>query len=168
MSCVIESEPSLLKPPRWFNSRAFAWHAWNRGSIPGRDRPMSLKQVVTSLGNRCECHGSSEMTIIRVDPCHSRCCTLKNPHCLNAMSTEHSSKFAALHRQWWRLHMSEKFSSGTINPTQNKQSKNSEKMDINWYLFCTCYVPSTKRYMLTIYIIKVYYEHLVAVDLMIL
>ena len=24
-----------------------------------------------------------------------------------AMSVEHRSKFAALHRQWWRLHMSE-------------------------------------------------------------
>ena len=31
-----------------------------------------------------------------------------------AISAEHGSKFAALHRQWWRLHMSEKFSSGTI------------------------------------------------------
>ena len=35
-----------------------------------------------------------------------------------AMTTEHRSKFAALHRQWWRLHMSEKFSSGTKNPKQ--------------------------------------------------
>ena len=35
-----------------------------------------------------------------------------------AMSAEHRSKFAALHRQWWRLHMSEKFSSGTINSKQ--------------------------------------------------
>ena len=31
------------------------------------------------------------------------------------MSAEHRSKFAAHIRQWWRLHMSEKFSSGTIN-----------------------------------------------------
>ena len=31
-----------------------------------------------------------------------------------AISAEHRSKFAAIHRQWWRLHMSEKFSSGTI------------------------------------------------------
>ena len=30
------------------------------------------------------------------------------------MSAEHRS-IAALHRQWWRLHMSEKFPSGTIN-----------------------------------------------------
>ena len=34
-----------------------------------------------------------------------------------AMSAEHKSKFAALHRC---LHMSEKFSSGTINSTQTK------------------------------------------------
>ena len=30
--------------------------------------------------------------------------------------------FAALHRQWWRLHMSEKFSSGMINPKQTNQN----------------------------------------------
>ena len=40
-----------------------------------------------------------------------------------AMSDEHRSKFAALHRQWWRLHMSEKFSSGTINPKQTKSEQ---------------------------------------------
>ena len=34
----------------------------DRGSIPGHDRHKSLKQVM--LGNRYECHGSSEMTII--------------------------------------------------------------------------------------------------------
>ena len=28
------------------------------------------------------------------------CGMLKNPHCLMAMSAEHRSKFAALHRQW--------------------------------------------------------------------
>ena len=33
-----------------------------------------------------------------------------------AMSVEHSSKFAALHRQWWRLHMS-----GTENPKQTNK-----------------------------------------------
>ena len=39
-----------------------------------------------------------------------------------AMSAEHRSKFAALHRQWWCLHMSENSSSGTINSKQtNKQ-----------------------------------------------
>ena len=30
-----------------------------------------------------------------------------------AISAEHRSKFAALHWSWWRLQMSEKFSSGT-------------------------------------------------------
>ena len=40
-----------------------------------------------------------------------------------SMSTEHSSKFVALQRQWWRVHMSEKFSSGTINSAKtNKQT----------------------------------------------
>ena len=31
------------------------------------------------------------------------------------MSAEHISKFAALYRKWWRLHLSEKLSSGTKN-----------------------------------------------------
>ena len=39
-----------------------------------------------------------------------------------AMSAEHRSKFAVLHRQWWRLHISEKFSNGTKKP--EKQKKN--------------------------------------------
>ena len=39
------------------------------------------------------------------------------------MSAEHGSKFAALHRQWWRLHMSEIFSSGIKKTKQiNKQT----------------------------------------------
>ena len=36
-------------------------------------------------------------------------------------SAEHGSKFVALHRQWWRLNMSEKFSSVTKNPQTYKQ-----------------------------------------------
>ena len=37
-------------------------------------------------------------------------------------------KFAAFHREWWRLHMSVKFSSGMINPKQtNKQTKQNKK-----------------------------------------
>ena len=43
-------------------------------------------------------------------------------------SAEHRSKFAAFHRQWWRIHMSEKFSSGTQTPTNtNKQFSLGEK-----------------------------------------
>ena len=44
-----------------------------------------------------------------------------------AMSAERTctcrSKLAALHRQWWRLHMSEKFSSGMKNHKQTKHHK---------------------------------------------
>ena len=36
------------KPPRWLSGRAFASCAGDRGLIPGRDRPKSLKQVVTA------------------------------------------------------------------------------------------------------------------------
>ena len=43
-----------------------------------------------------------------------------------AMSAEHRSQFAALHRQWYRLNISEKFSSGTKNhphPPKKKPNK---------------------------------------------
>ena len=53
-------------------------------------------------------------------PCHSRCGTLNNPR-LVAMSAEHKSNFAALHWQWCRFHMSEKFSSGTKNHRQTNK-----------------------------------------------
>ena len=56
-------------------------HAGDRNSSPGRDRPKSLKQVVTAplptLGNRCECHGSSEITMKTDAQCHSICGTFK-------------------------------------------------------------------------------------------
>ena len=39
-----------------------------------------------------------------------------------AMSAEYRSKFSALQRQWWRLHMSEKISSG-----KKKTKKQSSK-----------------------------------------
>ena len=58
------------------------------------------------------------------------------------MSAEHRSKFLALHRQWWRLHMSKKFSSGTKNPKQTnkkqcftKISKISEAFRFNCYMY---------------------------------
>ena len=50
-----------------------------------------------------------------------------------AMSAEHRSIFAALYRQWFRLHMSEKFTSLqlTKNPKQtnktNKQTNRQKK-----------------------------------------
>ena len=38
----------FLVPPQWLRGIAFTSHAGNRGSIPGRERPNSLKQVVTA------------------------------------------------------------------------------------------------------------------------
>ena len=40
------------------------------------------------------------------------------------ISAEQRSQFTAHHRQWWRLQMSEKFSSGT------KNSKQTNKIDV--------------------------------------
>ena len=66
-----------------------------------------------TLGNWCKCHASLELTIINGCPVHSRCGTLKNPYSSLPMSAEYRWKFAPFYRELWRLHMSEKFSSGT-------------------------------------------------------
>ena len=51
-----------------------------------------------------------------------------------AVSAEHKLKFAALHRQWWRFQVSEKFSSGLKNSKQtNKKSANSQKKVFTCY-----------------------------------
>ena len=59
--------------------------------------------------------------------CHSRCGTLKNPHCSMALSAEHRSTFAALHRQWCRLWMREKFFNGTKNSIKKHTKKIRKK-----------------------------------------
>ena len=111
--------PQGTSMPEWRRSdRAFASHVGDRGSIPGQDRPKLLKQVGDSSTAKRSALGVSFTGPRRwpwskgLDRVHSRCGTLKNLHCSIAMSAEHRSKFASLHRQWWRLHMSEKFRSG--------------------------------------------------------
>ena len=57
-------------------------------------------------------------------PCHSRCGMFKNPHCSMAMSSEHRSKFPALHQQWLRLHWMNNSPAGQKKQTNNKQLLN--------------------------------------------
>ena len=57
------------------------------------------------------------------------------------MSAEHRSEFEALHRQWWRLHMSENFSRGTINPKQTNKQTNKQTKHFTKYLFCAAWRP---------------------------
>ena len=47
--------------------------------------------------------------------CHSMCDTIKTPPCWKTSGAEHKSISSA----WWRLHMSEIFSSGTWNNSTN-------------------------------------------------
>ena len=58
----------MNEPPRWLSGRAIALTVRDRDSNDSRDRPKSLTQIVTVpvpiIWNRCECYGSSEMTII--------------------------------------------------------------------------------------------------------
>ena len=85
------------------------------------------------------CHGSSEMTIINWCPCHSRCGTLKNPHCSMAMSAEHISKFAALHRQWWRLHMTNKQTKRSCIGHVNSWVSKTHEIHEQWWFHIKCF-----------------------------
>ena len=71
-------------PERRRGGRALASYVGDRGSIPGRDRLKSLKQVVT-----VPLRNARGIRLARV---HSRRGTLKNLHCSMAMSAEHRSK----------------------------------------------------------------------------
>ena len=51
------------------------------------------------------------------------------------MSAEHRSKFAALHRQWGRLHMSEKVSCGMKKPQTNKNKQKFILIDEKFCLY---------------------------------
>ena len=57
---------------------------------------MYLQEFVTCVINN-NLIGSD--TVKTDAPCHSKCGTLKNPHCSMATSAKYRSKFAALHRQ---------------------------------------------------------------------
>ena len=66
--------------------------------------------------------------------CHRGCVTLKN--CSMAMSAEHRSEFAALHRQWWRLHEWKILEWDDKPQKTNKQTNYFTK-----YLFCAAWRP---------------------------
>ena len=84
-------------------------------------------------------------------PCHNRWGMQKNHYCSIAISAEHRWKFVALHRKWWRLHMIEKFSNGTINHKQtNKQSKSGSFAAHHWQ-WLGFYISNILERRLTIY-----------------
>ena len=58
-------------------------------------------------------------------PCGSRFATLKIPHYWMAMSAEYWSKFEALYRKLWRLHMSKKSRVGRTPPPPLKKIQHS-------------------------------------------
>ena len=75
----------IQEPVRWLSRFALDSQSWGCGFEP------RLRQVWFPV-LRTE-------TVKTDAPCHSRCGTLKNPHCSMAISAEYRSKFAALHRQ---------------------------------------------------------------------
>ena len=95
-----------IQGQRWWRSGLERWPRKRKVGCSNlsRDRPKSLKQLVTApLPNARQ---KVRMSPVLGDdhkktdaPCHIRCGTLKNPHCSTAITAEHRSKFAALH-QW--------------------------------------------------------------------
>ena len=69
-----------------------------------------------------------------------------------AMSAEHRSKFAALLRQWWRLQMIEKFSSGTKIPKQTK--KQNLYFPVNLIFVLILFFLSLEEYLLFTWLVK--------------
>ena len=68
-------------------------------SNPSSDWPKSLKQVETATLPMLDYWCMSWRWPIQTDvQCHSRCGTLKHPHCLMPISASHWSKFAAFCR----------------------------------------------------------------------
>ena len=77
---------SSFVPPRQWRSRLERYWPRKRkvGCLnPSHDRPMSFKQVVTTLGNRRECHRSSEMTIMNGCPVSQQVWRAKEPSMLS-------------------------------------------------------------------------------------
>ena len=107
----------LSKFYQWTNVRR--WRSWLerspckrkvRCSNPSRDRPKSRV-----LGD----------DHYKRMPVSQLCGTLKNSHFSMAISAEHRSKFATLHRRWWCLQMSENSRVGWKTP--NKQTNKINK-----------------------------------------
>ena len=96
--------PKRKNTPRWcgswFKRSLCLQKIWS--SNPGRDIPKSLKTGNNSstgktLGNRWECHGSSEMIILTYFPWHTRCGKEKNSNCAIVISAMHRWTFAVLY-----------------------------------------------------------------------
>ena len=86
------------------------------------------KPIVTSsvstCSNRRECHGPCEMTLKTDDLCHSRRCTLEN------ITAQWPWIPSLQHWLWWYLHLSVKFSRGTL-ATINKPADLRAETDLS-------------------------------------
>ena len=85
-------------PPHW-GSR-LASHGWVFESQLRQTLVVKTGNDCQTLGNRCKCHGSSEMTIINWCPVSQWYGTLKN--CTIALNAEDRSKFVTLLRYVWK------------------------------------------------------------------
>lgn len=75
------------------------------------------------FGNRCICHGSSEITSKSDASCQSSCGTLKNLH--RSMNT--SAKLTAIYQQLGRLHMTENIFDEKRKKTLKKNKQRYKK-----------------------------------------
>ena len=125
-TCLWPLWQHILSPLNILSAAAVA--QWVRPFAPEaegwvfKSQPRQTQVVKTSSDSstakriRCECHGSSEMTIINGAPCNSRCGTLKNPHWSMVMSAEHRSKFGDVSK--WVKHS--RVGRKTLNKKKNK------------------------------------------------
>ena len=107
--------------------RVLAQQAEGWYSNPSRDKPKSSKTGSDSSTAKRSAIGVSvtgpRRWPLRTDaPCHSRCGTIKDPQCSMAMSAGIGQNVQPFTGNGG-LHMSEKFSSGTINPKQTNKQK---------------------------------------------
>ena len=77
-------------------------------------------------------------------PGHSICYTLMNPQCSMAISAEHRSTCAALHRSLWRIHINETFWGGLKTQTNKETILSMYETFIKKY----CIHQLTKVYIL--------------------
>ena len=75
------------RPPRWRRGTVIASHAEDRGSTPvATDLSRKNRQLqlhCQTLSNRCQCHRSSEMTILNGRPVSQQVWHVREPSLLN-------------------------------------------------------------------------------------
>jgi hypothetical protein len=96
-----------------------ALHSWNPNRNSFHNVPVGIQVRIYSPNPLVFGIRQLNGAVFRMRPeknevlCHSRCDTIKILHTQRHWALSIGLTFAALHLQWWRLHISDKFLSGT-------------------------------------------------------